>query len=350
MFCKDRENAAWLDCKRSDTADEELVLFGLELSDADIVRIMEQRWYVPLKSFKEKLPRPLENNSVVMFEKRLTDEEVNEEEISGVPAADPMDLFRDRSWYRAPRPSTPVLFRSIDAEYDDVRLYEDGIPKLAHQVAAGPHNVTLLLRRDATPERILEVLYRRTGIKGNWRVVVTDEGDVKSGKPRKVLLTPLEDITFPTDLPTELVETRVFFGTFERKSSCPIGATPEQALLQCAREAKMDDSWVLDRSFKGTAKSPPTVIAKRVEKVEIRQALPDGIDVFVADHYESGKYVNQHRITCRGGESPDDQAMLVSQAFKMPMKITAWVAEKDGLIHLQFALHCKISVLNHGCK
>jgi hypothetical protein len=48
MVCQDRENAAWLDCRRSDTIDEEWVLFGLELSDADIIRVMEQRWFVPL--------------------------------------------------------------------------------------------------------------------------------------------------------------------------------------------------------------------------------------------------------------------------------------------------------------
>jgi hypothetical protein len=98
MFCKDRENAAWLDCHRGDTADEEWVLFGQELSDNDIIRIMEQRWYIPLKKFSKPLPRPLANKSMVMFERRLTDEEPDDEEISGVPAADPMALFLDRSW------------------------------------------------------------------------------------------------------------------------------------------------------------------------------------------------------------------------------------------------------------
>jgi hypothetical protein len=97
----------------------------------------------------------------------------------------------------------------------------------------------------------------------------------------------------------------------------------------------MDDRWQVDRSFKGTAKSPPTVIAKRVEPIEFRQPLPDGLDYFIADHVENGQFVNHHRIKCRGGESPDDQAMLVSQAFTKPMKISEWVAEKDGMIHLQ---------------
>jgi hypothetical protein len=193
MFCKDRESAAWLDCKRSDTADGEWVLFGQELSDPEIVTIMEQRWYVRLKKLKEKLPRPLENNSIVMFEKHLTDEEVDDEEISGVPAVDPLELFRDRAWYKPPRPSTPVVFRSTEFEYDDQHPYEDVVPKLIHQIAAGPHNVVLMLRKDATPERILEVLYRRTGISGKWQVVITDEGDAKKGTPRKVLLVPLVD-------------------------------------------------------------------------------------------------------------------------------------------------------------
>jgi hypothetical protein len=188
---------------------------------------------------------------------QLTDEEVNEEEVSGVPAVDPLDLFRDRSWYKPPRPSTPVVFRSIDSEPDDVRLYEDGVPKLVHQIAAGPHNVALMLRQNATPERILEVLYRRTGISGKWQVVITDEGDVKKGRPRQVLLVPQAEITLPKDLPRELIETRVFFGILERKSSCPADAAPEQAMLQCAREAKLDDRWLVDKSFVATAKAPP---------------------------------------------------------------------------------------------
>jgi hypothetical protein len=68
MFCRDRENSAWLDCQRSDTAEEEWVLFGQELSDNEIIRIMEQRWFSPLKRFKDPLPRPLANNSVVLFD------------------------------------------------------------------------------------------------------------------------------------------------------------------------------------------------------------------------------------------------------------------------------------------
>jgi hypothetical protein len=102
MFCRDRENAAWMACNREDTADEEWVLFGQELTDSEIIQIMEQRWFVPLKKFKQPLKRPLENNAVVMFAKRRVDDEPDDEEISGVPAADPMALFHDRNWYKPP--------------------------------------------------------------------------------------------------------------------------------------------------------------------------------------------------------------------------------------------------------
>jgi hypothetical protein len=166
-------------------------------------------------------------------------------------------------------------------------------------------------------------------------VTITKEGDVKTGQPRQVLLTPLREITLPAGLPSQLVESRVFFGTLERKSSCPTDATPEQVLLHAAREAKMDGRWVIDRTFEATPKTPKTVIAKRIEPTERGQALPDGIDTFVADHVEKGQFVSQHRIRCKGGESPDDQALLVSQAFRTPMKITEWALESDGLIHLQ---------------
>jgi hypothetical protein len=97
----------------------------------------------------------------------------------------------------------------------------------------------------------------------------------------------------------------------------------------------MDDKWVVDRSFKGTEKSPPIVVAKRNDPPEPRQSLPAAITIFVADHIEGGKFVNQHRIKCNGEETPDQRALLVSQAFGSPMKITEWVAESDGLIHLQ---------------
>jgi hypothetical protein len=61
------DTAAWIVCKRNDTADEEWDLFGQELTDEQITHIMEDRWYVPLKKVKPK--RPLENNSIIMFEK-----------------------------------------------------------------------------------------------------------------------------------------------------------------------------------------------------------------------------------------------------------------------------------------
>jgi hypothetical protein len=228
-----------------------------------------------------------------------------------------------------------VYFRSFEEENEDMRSYDGGTPRLVHHIAAGPHNVMLLLRQDVTPERMLEILYRRTGISGKWNVTIVDAGDVKTLRPRKVLLTPLQEPVIPKDLPLQLIETRVFFGTLERKSSCPLGTPPEQVLLHAMREAKMDDRWVVDRAIAETPKTLPTVIAKRIEPVERRQALPDGIESFVATHVEGGRQVRQHRIRCKGGESPDDQALLVSQAFGTPMKITEWVSESDGLIHLQ---------------
>jgi hypothetical protein len=337
MCCRDRDNAAWIDCRRSDSADEEWVLFGQELTDDEIVRVMEDRWYTPLKKLKEKVPRPLENNSTIMFARKLTDDEIEEEEISGVPAVDPLELFRDRSWYKPPRPMTPVNFRSSDIEFDDRRDYipDEFIPKIIHQITAGPHYVSLVLRQDASMERILEVLRRRTGITGKWRGTITDEGNTKENKLRRVFLVPVSNVTVPKNMPIQLIEARVFFGTLERKSSCPVDPTPEQTMLQFAREAKMDDRWVVDRDFAGTTKSPPIVVAKRSELKEFRQALPDGLDFFIADHVEAGRHVNYHRIKCTGGKSSDKQAMMVSQAFMKPMKISEWVAESDGLIHNQ---------------
>jgi hypothetical protein len=132
-----------------------------------------------------------------------------------------------------------------------------------------------------------------------------------------------------------MIEARVFFGTLERKGSCPNDATPDQTMLQFAREANLDDRWQVDRTWTGTTKSPHIVVAKRSEVKEFRQALPDGVTFFVADHVEGDRFVNQHRIKCKGGESPDQQAVLISQAFTKPMKIGEWTEETDGVIHIK---------------
>jgi hypothetical protein len=191
-----------------------------------------------------------------------------------------------------------------------------------------------MLHKDASIERITEVLRRRTGITGEWTGRITSEGDIKANKPRWFELTPIR-VTAPKDLPEEMIEARVFFGTLERKGTCPRDATPDQVLTQFAREANLDDRWSVDRAFDGTAKSPPIIVGKRSELREFRQALPDGVTFFIADHYEAGRCVNQHRIKCKGGESPEEQAVSVSNAFTKPMKITEWVEETDGVIHLQ---------------
>jgi hypothetical protein len=68
MFCRDREDAVWTKCDRTDSADEEWVLFGQELSDADITRIMEDRWLTPLE--RVHTIRPMENNQVLHLTRR----------------------------------------------------------------------------------------------------------------------------------------------------------------------------------------------------------------------------------------------------------------------------------------
>jgi hypothetical protein len=41
MYCRNRQEAVCICCDRTDSSDEEWVLFGRELSDEDITRIME---------------------------------------------------------------------------------------------------------------------------------------------------------------------------------------------------------------------------------------------------------------------------------------------------------------------
>jgi hypothetical protein len=66
--------------------------------------------------------------------------------------------------------------------------------------------------------RIVEVLRRRTGITGKWEGRIESEGDIKRNMPRVVELIPIS-VTASKNLPAELIEAKVFFGTLERKGS-----------------------------------------------------------------------------------------------------------------------------------
>jgi hypothetical protein len=41
-------------------------------------------------------------------------------------------------------------------------------------------------------------------------------------------------------------------------------------MLQFAQEAKMDEHWAVDRSWEGTLKTAPIVVAKRNEEKQVR--------------------------------------------------------------------------------
>jgi hypothetical protein len=97
----------------------------------------------------------------------------------------------------------------------------------------------------------------------------------------------------------------------------------------------MDEFWVTDKSFPGTDKNPPTIVAKWIGEKPIRQPLPDTITSFIAVHVEKGIQINQHVIKCKEGESPEDQAVLVSHALAKPMEISCWKMEADGFVHVQ---------------
>jgi hypothetical protein len=81
----------------------------------------------------------------------------------------------------------------------------------------------LCLAKDASIERVIELLRRRTGITDQWEGRVETEGDIKKKlSPRVIQLAPI-NVTSPPNLPPEITEARVFFGTLERKGSCQAG-------------------------------------------------------------------------------------------------------------------------------
>jgi hypothetical protein len=147
-------------------------------------------------------------------------------------------------------------------------------------------------------------------------------------------LTPIQ-VTAPPGLPDIVTEARIFFGTLEHKRAYNLTNPPETTLAKAVQELGMDQFWEVDRSFNGTNKAHPTIIATRNEPKPLRQALPETIDSFIADHVEKGRRIASHKIKCKGNESPEFQAELISKAFSKPMEISEWVQESDGQIHIQ---------------
>jgi hypothetical protein len=67
---------------------------GQESSEADITKILEERWYTPLKMIH--VSRPMENNQVLHFTRRAMDDDEEEERNIGKPT-DPLQMSRDLS-------------------------------------------------------------------------------------------------------------------------------------------------------------------------------------------------------------------------------------------------------------
>jgi hypothetical protein len=111
---------------------------------------------------------------------------------------------------------------------------------------------------------------------------------------------------------------------------------PEQAFEHARAFLKLDKDWVIEESFAETKKMPRTVIAKWNREKPIRQALPDSISSFIATHVENKQTVGTIRIKCKGNETPDHQAELVTRAFTKPMEISPWEFNNDDHeVHIQ---------------
>jgi hypothetical protein len=82
----------------------------------------------------------------------------------------------------------------------------------------------------------------------------------------------------------------------------------------------------MDKIIPKTNKNARTIIAKCDGPKPTRQALPESIKEFVAIHMDKGKHIQQHTIKCNGGESPDAQVVLITEAFGRLMDISEWWA------------------------
>jgi hypothetical protein len=266
------------------------------------------------------------NNQMIHFVRRLADED-EEEERSIFPPKDPLELFHGLSNWKPPRPSTPIHFSDLRMESGDE--YAERVISI---VIAQPHQVTVCLAKNAPIERVIEVLKRRTGLDGVW-----DDRIASDKVPRVVELTPRIAPSVPCGFPQELAEARVFFGTLEHKGVFNCLFSPHQVLEEARSRQKLGKDWVVDKSFAETKKSPKIIVAKWAGDKPTLQAFPDGITSFIASHMEKGIRIGTQRIKCKGGESPDQQAELVTRAFGKPVEISDWRLEADGEVHIQRA-------------
>jgi hypothetical protein len=292
------------------------------LSDANITKIVEERWYAPLKITRPL--RPLENNQTIHVMHRF-EEEDGEDERLAAPPVDPLALFKDLSTWKPPRPSTPVHFTDFRPDPDS---WDDDRRVVTH-VVTSPHTVTLLLPKNASVEKVIEVFQRRTGLDGRW------EGRIASDKvPRVVEIRAVIAPSAPAGEPRALSEVRVFFGTQGQKDVADDG-TPDDEILARTRSAlHLDEVWVIDRVIPGAPKNAKTIIAKWDGVKPTRQAVPDGTSEFIAIHVEKEIMVAQHTIRCKGGESPGEDTRVIAEKFGCVMDISDWHAV-DGLVVIQ---------------
>jgi hypothetical protein len=99
----------------------------------------------------------LENNQTIHFTRHLVDDE-DEEDVNVSPPEDPLTLFKCLSYWKPPRASTPVHFTDFRLNQDDELDTHVVTP-----IIASPHIVTLVLPKDASVEKVIEVFHRRTG-------------------------------------------------------------------------------------------------------------------------------------------------------------------------------------------
>jgi hypothetical protein len=181
MFCRDRDTAALVICKRTDTSDEEWIFLGQKLSDADITRIVEERWSTPLKI---TLPaRPLDYAQPIFFTQILVDG-VEEDELTLVHFTD---------------------YRSEPEDLDDDN-------KAVTHIVASPHTVNLVLPKNATIERTIEVFQSQTGMDWKWEGRITSEGCRRVAELRPTIAPSVT-----AGSAKNLDEVRIFFGKPEFK-------------------------------------------------------------------------------------------------------------------------------------
>jgi hypothetical protein len=179
--------------------------------------------------------------------------------------------------------------------------------------------------------RVIEEFQRISGLDGQWEGRVVKEG----GPPMVNAILKVRPSVPPAPV-EQYVQARVFFGTKMIEGLILPSATEQDAIETALRVATdVKGKWEVQISSEATEKTPRTEVARPVVAQEVRAPLPADLHSFTAIEWMDNKRIGFREISCRRGETPDEQLELVAHMFGKVMEISSWRHNAaDGIVEM----------------